>query len=260
MDTARIESDGRVFSALSLGWVSAESIWKQGSSSDKVFRPIWSVFAGTGLRPFVANIQRGTKVAMYSGSHKQSNRLEYLKSVHYTVDWQFTPYGELATVYQADFFQIDPGIIDPQSVTFAMVLPKDVSQDIKITEKMLLRTTNLLESVSWTLTSRIELSIPQFIRLAHWFGLYLNGRTRYPLLTDAMFYVTLFHRCLELGYACFVTRDRCDTGWGQNNHRSGAFADGMKHLNQVAVVMHCTHEEVEKLIEETTLSMVGRAA
>ena len=243
------EGNGRVFMAHLLGWATADGLWSAGGTTT---RPVWMMVAGSDaeMRPFVANLQAGNKAELadnYGGARRGSQRFEILRKAGYATSWQRSSYGSVATLYLADLFRIDPGMVDPTGIRF-VVLPERrwLSPARLVSEPAGFK--KLQDSYAFT----SDVTWADIVRTAPLFVAYLDRRTRCPILPDPEFHVRLFWAAIESKMAVLSSRNNrldfqmelaVDVGLGTG------FAFGAKH------------EDLEALLaNETTLFLSKVAA
>lgn len=198
------EGKGRTFRATLLASVEADLMWEAGRAAGDTERPIWAMFAGSDqeLRSFVANLRVGRR-AVYPKkandySRGKEDRMEFLKSAGFRQIWQREEEGSLVTLCHPDLFLADPGMVDPKVISFV-----------------------LLPSRAWHAAQKVDVApvvshlrrygykVPTDEQLAEWavtaylFAVYLDRRTRGPLVADGRFYAQLMLRCLQDGLATF---------------------------------------------------------
>lgn len=126
-------SKGREFAATMLGYVTADTMWDHGRSSDSR-RPVFLYLTGpaTSLRPFVANLQEGKRAVQTDTTARNSSssdtpiRYELLRTGGYMYKWQHLddePRSALLTAYQPALFGLDPGMI-PDAIRFISMPPR----------------------------------------------------------------------------------------------------------------------------------------
>lgn len=166
-------------------------------------RPIYATFAGTEteLRPFVANLRAGRKAEPTEASSKRTrveNRIEFMKSTKFSVAWQREEGGCLVTFYHPELFRMDPGMVDPETIRFAMFIPRAWEVEQKIP--------NLRDVVASAYRSDIPFDHSKLLELAPaacLFAAYLDRRTRTPIVADPRFHLRLLVACLEAEFASF---------------------------------------------------------
>ena len=185
---------GRSFSADLVAVVTADQLFPEYSS--ETIRPVWSMWAGSeaSLKPFTANLRLGAKADPPNGA-KAYNRLEFLKSTRFHLFHQKEPEGTLATFYHPDLFCLDPGMVDPDVAKF-ILLPTTTWEDAQKVDTR--------EAVAHCLDLGYPLTIDELEALAkvsYLFAVFLDRRTRMPLLADPKFYLQLLCACLRAGLA-----------------------------------------------------------
>ena len=235
------EGKGRVFQAKLVAYVTADTLWGNGSND---FRPIWAVVSSSDaqLRPFLANWTRGRKAE--SGGSK-NGRYEILKSAGYQTAVQRFPEGSIATVFLPELVRADPGMVDPDVVRFAM-LPSVAAAKAQVIPEA-------EEVARWATRhcapyfdgkGRDKTPMEQALALvphAYLFAVYLDRRTRCPLVADGRFYLQLMLACLAEGSAKLF----------DSSDRSSRCAYGLEEagIDPVgALTFWATQEDVEELV------------
>jgi hypothetical protein len=256
---------GRAFSATCLGAILADGVWSSGATKGDIERPVYAVFAGTdaSLRPFAANIQSGRRVLTGSNARRASG-FEFLKSAGYKWIYQKEAEGTFATVYLPHLFLIDPGMVDPEEISF-IVLPErdrppprdvDVRAVVDYAKNLpLVVRVNAPPKYDYrTEPHAPPLSDEVLARLAseaYLFAAYLDRRTRAPIPSDGRFYLQVMLACLDKGLASWSGDGRYyhSQPFGQGRLK---FAD---HLNPClgfsrGIAFNSQHETLESLLAE----------
>lgn len=183
---------GRSFQATLVASMTAHRLWEQGQAGNDE-RPIWALFAGTdaGLRAFVANLRMGKKAG------RATKKFEFLRSIKYRQLWSRQPEGTMVTLYHPDLFNMDPGMVDPTGVSFVCAPPTSWVSGQNIDAAPIIQHLRALGSMM------PEDEIVQVLPLAYLFAVYLDRRTRFPILSDGRFYVQLFLAALETEAATY---------------------------------------------------------
>ncbi len=244
---------GRSFSSHLLAYIAADALWDGGGASD--IRPVWAVVASGDqeLRPFLANWTRGRR-AEEAGRH--GDRFEILKSAGYATDVQRFPEGSIATVYLPDLFRADPGMVDPKVVRFVMLPGQGwaAAQTLADRERIVAygRT---LDRRLYELPAAIAPDddgegppdpdpIDALLPHAFLFAVYLDRRTRCPLVADGRFYLQLMASFLREGAAQ-------RPGLGTWSRKAMGVAD-VGIAPEGAMVVLVTQEDAEDLIARET--------
>lgn len=172
-----------------VGYLSDRSLMPDGASD--VTRPLFLVAAvdHASMTPVRANLMLGRKFGNKTGRRSYStDRFELLKSEGYRFETQKHAEGSFLTAYLPTPFAMDPGFVDPQSISF-VILP----------------TQTWLAECASTRQKEIEAAreyVQPYIKDADFdasfvaqisplFGVYLDRRTRVPLMHDLRFYSRL---------------------------------------------------------------------
>jgi hypothetical protein len=239
---------GRSFTASCLAIVEADTLWDGGTISDDT-RPVFAMFAGSDqeMRPFQANLRIGKKAHFVSDQRsyrKKTDKIEFLRSAGYQYTWQREAEGSILTVRLPELFEMDPGMVDVWGAKFVMLPTKEWLAAQTIDPKP------ALDHVKQLGFNR-ELD-PNFVPLASLFAVYLDRRTRCPILMDERFYLQLFIASLTEGLASFPD----DGGYGDKFgvRKSFRFWQQTADLPELseAVAFKASHEQIEKLLAEQT--------
>lgn len=245
---------GRSFQATCAALMTADLF--NGDASSKMIRPIWAVFAGTDteLRPFIANLKLGRKAIMESDAcsySRRSNgdRFEFIRSVGFLTAVQREPEGCLVTLFHPTIFRLDPGLIDPDGLSFVTIVPRHWAEQQKIETKA---------AVDHVLKSKLPIEPDQLRALvptAYLFAAYLDRRTRCPLIADGRFYLQLLCAALDAKLASlpgeYISRWRSNaSGWG-HNPSFGFNAESIESVGVLhAIAFGATHERFEEFLAE----------
>ena len=213
----------RQFSAIMLGFITADALWDGGSANTKHTRPVYLALGGpeTTLRPFIYNLKAGRKASVHDDLNNRYDRgsdwVETLKTGNYETLWQRGQNAHICTMLMPDLFALDPGMIDPERCAFASVAPEwwARKQDEKLLANRELCGRILAHADRLGLTSDRRsrpIPIPQpwseelilsLVAQAGHFYLMLDKRTRRPLINDMAFAVQLYAAALHHGLASF---------------------------------------------------------
>ena len=176
------EDKGRSFSADLIAYVEADNLWSS-TQTDK-HRPVFAIFGASEMemKAFMANLFTGRQAEKSDGG---SWKLELLKTAGYLHFTQrCTNGGVLVTVFMPKLFLLDPGMVDPDWITFLCFPTKEWCRqqtfDLNAARKklkMLFGTT-----IQSTDTELHLLLCKGALLLA-----YLDRRVRYPLIFDPVF-------------------------------------------------------------------------
>lgn len=244
--TTEGESKGRSFRASLLAYVEGSALWSGGATSDNT-RPIWCMIAATDAEsgPVMANLRSGYKASIIGaeksyGRNKKTDKLEMLKSAGYEFAAQRHPQGTVWTAYLPELFKLDPGMVDPTGVKFAM-LPAagwcpQPSNDV-------------LAHVQELHPSRTLADLGPIARLGPLFAAYLDRRSRCPMIPDPRFYAQIAVEFCRVGVATFAPDGSYDKKW----HR-GKLGYDETDVEAVGLLpgmaMQASHETVEAVLAE----------
>lgn len=126
----------RSFQAVKLAHVCAGMLWEGGETQDAPIRPVWMALAATDtqLRPFLANMRLGKPAELYDPRRSQFSRdkptrFELLRSAGYsftssTMGLPDGNIGEVVTAALDSIMVLDPGLLDPETVSFLALPPR----------------------------------------------------------------------------------------------------------------------------------------
>lgn len=258
---------GRSFQASCVAFVTANTLFTEAQGASTI-RPVWAMFASTEaeLRPFAANLRLGRKAEKEGQSRRggDGERLEFLKSVGYLMSWQRESEGSLVTLYHPELFRLDPGLVDPNGISFVLLVPSDWSDAQRVDVASNVRHVQALYP-------KLDASyLASLVPTAYLFAAYLDRRTRCPLVADGKFYMQLLLAALDTGLASLPGNNaryhshRDD--WGHNNRhhfdleiggdsysRESLETIGIKH----AVSFHASHATFEAFVAEQVTSFFG---
>lgn len=184
------EKKGRSFSVELLSYVSANRLWDGGHTDTQKIRPVWMAFGGSQqeCRIFWANLRKG-RVAEYSNIM----RFEIMKSANYQFHIQKLEDGVVYYVYLQDLFLMNPGMVDPKSISFVVLPPKLwIEQQPPPSEAML--------AYLQKLGMQPMCDMQWLASVSMLFLLYLDRRTRYPIPNDPCFAAQLFLQSSKAGF------------------------------------------------------------
>lgn len=232
MDIFQIEPNddtgkGRVFRAGLLGFVSCTWLWPQPSENE---RPVFMVYAGTDvqIRAFSANLQTGRKAKIPKGTHgrlSDGTVFECLRSAGYAFATQRFSGLSVVTVYLPEFFDRNPGMVDPEKIQFL------AAPSVEWRDAYLGRNPDVAPVVAHVLKVRKSLKrsadvtaekLAELVPSAALFAAYLDPRTRAPLIADPRFHLQLLVACVDAGFLRFAGEKHWSWGeaaWGEAEHK-----------------------------------------
>lgn len=272
---------GRTFSANLLGFVTADQLWEGGRTSTDVIRPVWLCFAASEgeVRPFTANLRLGRKALLtavaepsaWRGRSREGRQIELLRSGEYEFLTQRHPEGVIVTAYMPEVFLLDPGMVDPAGVNFAILpsLEWRVQQDLDVAGAVRhLRKIGYLatkpEKTSYydPPTNPTAEQAASLVPLAPLFAAYLDRRTRAPLIKDLRFHMQLLIAALRTPLASLsvdgASYSSRSKEFGQHT-RLGFWEDGTEALGLLpGMAMNASHLQVEQLLAEEVSVYLSR--
>jgi hypothetical protein len=250
--TYTIENDGskgRAFSGLLAAKLTTPVFLDTSSST--VSRPCFAMFVGSlnELRPFIANLMLGKK-AVASGY--RNTKIEFLKSTKYQVIWQIEsePKGQkyspepmsIATVYYPEAFLLDPGMVDPERISFCTLPTKAwvESQKVDFDGPVRHMEDHFLD---------VGKNFKSWVVHSYLFAAMLDRRTRCPLPMDGRFYLQLLYSCCRAGMLRVEGHNNYDLGGSFRYNMVETTGLSEVGLDQ-AMVFHAGHEQFEALLSE----------
>lgn len=190
---------GRVFEATLLGYIVSNWLWPQAGDNE---RPIFAAFAATETqgRPFMANLQTGAK-ALSGGSKHSQLTFEFLRSARYLHATQRFEGVSVTTVYLPELWDINPGMVDPTEIRFALApsVPWSKEHEQKLPLDLM---------VDHAMKTRVQNGEPRkrsdlrgLCAVASLFCSYLDNRTRAPIIPDPCFHLQLLLACIDADIA-----------------------------------------------------------
>lgn len=250
---------GRSFRAVLLSYVTSTALWDMGGGDN--LRPVWAMIAcspGESI-PFVRNLQCGRKAAIIPDrSRKGTDHLEFLKTGDYAYKPQTSAEGTVWSIYLPDVFLLDPGIVDPERVRFAVLPSAEWVSDVDETlaRELAAGYSKDIERSRWNTSwadeeSARRLDVCRLVtRIAPLFCKSLDTRTRCPLIPDPRFYAMVLAGMLSKGLATLSHENRAyRSEWG----RSGcSFAEYDTDTVGLLPGLACSakHDQLEALLSE----------
>jgi hypothetical protein len=248
---------GRSFGATCLTLVEADTLWDGGSVVTDDVRPVLATFVGTDneIRPFVANLMTGRKAVISGNSgYRKNSRLEFLRSAGYATSFQREAEGTLATVYLADLFRLDPGLVDPMGAKFIIMPTIEWAkrQNIADVKGIVKHVRGLLSAQHKNEESLSEEALTALVPTAFLFTAFLDRRTRSPILQDGRFYLQLLVAFLSHDLASFSVADHYygERGFGESKTMSFSIRDGEELGYTKGVAFNAHHDEIETILAE----------
>lgn len=244
---------GRVFTGHCAAFLTANHLFAEGAVGVCI-RPAWAVFVGSDqeIRPFVTNLRLGRR-AQRGFKDTPEERIEFLRSERFALDYQREREGTIATLYHPEIFRLDPGMIDPVSVGFVAIVPEDwaAAQHVDPTEPLKHVARCMHPSKHWPDFDELARMVPS----ACLFAAYLDNRTRCPIIPDPRFHLQILIAALDAKFASmplewskYYAYDR--EGWANNASfaHKGIGDVGVRH----AIAAHGKQADVEAFLAEQT--------
>ena len=238
---------GRTFSASLLAYVTADALWEGGEKGDGV-RPVFMMVAASEGQagPFVANLRLGRKAIIgeqqsYSRSKKPT--LECLKSAGYSFSSQRHPEGVVVTAYLPGLIHTDPGMVDPTGIRFVCLPPAS-----GIFEDAL----KLIDTSEDSERKPSQEDARTMLKAAKMFAVYLDRRTRAPLVPHPRFHVRLLKACLDekLAFLSSSSPSYMRASWGRSSS-VGFEEHGTSDVGlSPGIVFQATHAAFESLLAD----------
>ena len=184
---------GRSFTATLYAHVQGDGLWSGGEGAKDNVRPVLAVLGASEAQagPFAANLRSGYKATTWTpgANNRYANRdamvFEWLRSAGYAWPQQRHPEGVILQPFLSELYRIDPGMVDPAGVTFAL-LPARAWTEAHRGDlgAMIQHLPKAIPSVASPLTLP---EVEQLANLASLFLVYLDRRTHCPLVPDPRF-------------------------------------------------------------------------
>lgn len=251
------DNKSRAFSAALLGYIAAP-VWESGmTDTGNNIRPVYLSVAGTetSLRPFLANLKRGAKALITDGdrymSRNDRTNIECIRSASYESFWHRMDNSVVVTLYIAEAFAVDPGMIDPARCDFLsmptkwwcekqlrLIAPSVVDGVVAHAAAL-----GLMEKESRKRAVYSEHDVVRFTPIAGHFAMMLDRRTRRPLINDLRFSFQIYAAALDQAIAAPS---------GGSGKWSGSFkCFGADRLGfEPGVVVHVTHDKLDRFLAE----------
>lgn len=243
----------RRFSAILLGYITADLMWEGGSAKTDDDRPIYLAVAGppTTLNPFLANLRSGRKAVIDNKNYSRTQeRIQCLKSAGYETTTTTVGRDSVATLMLPELFAVDPGMIDPHVCRFLSIPPawwtSEQFHSLLSDQNMVNAIIAHARSLGLMSDGRDRLlpiprqqsaeEILRLIPLATHFALCLDRRTRRPIITDPRFFLQLFVSALHHGLAS-VPGWSGYPAWGHQEWAKGFKMVGTNEMGFSAGVM-----------------------
>lgn len=231
-----VEGKGRSFQAEGLAWVKSSRLNPHNSED---IRPIWLMYGATeeSSRAFTANLRLG-RCAEFDDGKKG---IVLLKSSKYVFRHQRCSAGVITTAFIPQFFQLDPGMVDPLLISFC-ILPTAAWLE----KRRSYFTPDLYAYAEFVLSLyRSENSEvrDKVVHLSPLLAAYLDRRTRCPLVADPKFHIQLLAACASANLLSF-SRDNYLSEYEEAGTESVGLLPGL--------AFHSTHLVFEKLLAEQT--------
>ena len=268
------EKKGRSFPATEVATIES-SLW-EGSEGGVSKRPCWALYAGSeaALKSFGANLRLGRRIMDSSSSHRRSQAkesTEFIKSAKYTHVQQRNEAGATLLVYLADLFVVDPGMVDPECVKFIcspsiewMRAQRLSDEGVMIEDVLSCKVPGYDDDTVYaTLVTPEQLA--EWLPLAFLFAVYLDRRTRVPLLADGRFYLRIFLASLALGIANWASDNPYRPSWysGRENFgRRGGFRFQARSVESSGmlpgVACSASHTDIEAMLASEVKAFLNR--
>lgn len=201
-------------------------------NDDKLIQPVSVLIVGddSSVRAVVANLRTGRRCWLTDRKRNTvRNKQPYpsldLTGTKYQYLFQQFDEGTICHVYSIDLYNQDPGMIDPDDIQFIAPVPKQWVEE----QQQYLQAIDP-ELKSWAIKEFTKVCKPQSLKSEHeWQSIadsivecaamtcvYLDRRTRIPILPDLRFQVRLFLECVTVGLCRYPEQknERYSRQWG----------------------------------------------
>lgn len=260
------EGKTRSFSVELLAYATADSLWAGGQTDTRAVRPVWALLAGTEapMQAFLANIRMGKKAV------SNNVTFEWLKTAGYQFHTQRTDVGTIVSVYLPDLFRADPGMVDPSGVSFVALPTKEWldEQSKHLDFKAALKHVNALFTApdlgidtyrSWNepapdTAKQIEERVKEWLPLSTLFCLFLDRRTRAPIIPDVRFQLQVMIAAIQ--ERCAFLSDsstHASRNWGHSRNAYTVVSDtSMDTGYRGGIACRSSHETIERILAAQT--------
>lgn len=245
-------SKGRSFKASLLAYTTSRVLWDSGQHEN--IRPIWAMIACSEAEslPLVRNLQSGRKAAISVG--RDTKHFECLKSAGYEYHPQRHPEGVLWTIFLPSLYRIDPGMIDPESIRFALAPAHEwLSPEDEQTAQWL--ADRYRSNETWQADKEHEKRLTacrHITRASRLFCNYLDRRTRCPLIPESRFYSLVLAALIDSGQATFGFKEERYSYRQEWAHgRFSYVEEGLESVGLApGIACNTTHEKIEPILAE----------
>ncbi len=234
---------GRSFRASLLAYAEADHLWALGMADTDTRRPVFMMLACSDQEaaPFLANLRAGRQSEIVGGSkgygrRNKGDQFELLRSGGYQYATQRHHEGVVITAFLPELFRLDPGMVSPDGCRFVMLPSQEWCLDPQPAA---------LAHVTRCLPPKFERSValmadvPALCRIAPLFAVYLDRRTRAPLIPDARFYAQVLVASVAAGLA--------QRSGGNDTYRE----DGVARVGLLpGLAFQAKHDELEAMLAE----------
>lgn len=224
------EGKTRSFEARVVGMtVSHMASWIK-TGDDRIVQPASVVMLGddASVRAVVANLRTGRRCWLTDRKRNTTrNKQPYpsldLTGTKYHYLFQQFDEGTICHVYSVDLYNQDPGMIDPDDIQFIAPVPKQWAAEQNVDPILatwaknefakLCKPQDLKSEIEW------ESIANSIVECAAMTCVYLDRRTRIPILPDLRFQVRLFLECMTVGLCRYpeqIIQGRYSRQWGFN--------------------------------------------
>lgn len=258
------EGKGRSFSASLLAFATADGLWEGGRTESNATRPVFLAYAASEgeSAPFLANLRLGRRAKMASSGYRRKDPyIELLRSAEYVFSTQRFREGVVVTAYLQELFRVDPGMVDPATVQFVILPPKerilteaksfDLASVFSHVRKLGFVSSKEYDTFPSGMRKPSEGEVLALLPLSSLFAVFLDRRTRAPLIPDPRFHAQLLLTCLALGYASTSCEHTYRTDFGKNPSL-GFLESTVENVNlSPGVAFKATHDKLEPVLAET---------
>jgi hypothetical protein len=232
------EGKGRTFEVNRIAILRADSFME---TKDNVTRPVWAMFAGSqsALRPFMANLRLG-RPAGEEAWGKYRDRIEFLKSIPWSITYQKEDEGWIATISHPDLFLLDPGMVDPEGIKFILLTQKLWETDQKL---------DYASAEAHLILLGQNPEFKKYLPTSCLFAAYLDRRSRCPLVLDPNFYLQLFIHAVHEGFVAMTPNSNYSHMHSYSSPH-GLGNAGLSDLDATAYSVLCSHKNFEILLAE----------
>lgn len=183
----------------------------------RAIAPVFAHLVGDeqSLRAVVASIRTGRRLWLVDRKYQQNANspypyLDFIKKEKWVYAWQYFEEGASVQIFAKNYFEIEPGIIDDETIKFISIVPNKWKED-NITNIR----KDMREFACDYFNVKKDNEIYDFIysnlvEISTMYCMYLDRRVFVPILPDIEFQIKLFVECLKNRICAFGKETNID--------------------------------------------------